>query len=242
MHKEEPTPTTQQINLIQLQAQEALQKICVSAKVVEEDDVVTIGDGRKVKNIMIADSTGTAEVALWGDYIDEVELSRTYEFQNLTVKSFRDFNTLFTPRQGVCIQKMDDFKEICSPHDSIKKNKSLSNSKVIAVSSFKSITLCFSCNEGSVSAVPNSTLLGKCSSCSSMVMLQNCKLQVSATLTIFANLFQHRLIAGGRYLAAIADQPLQDISEQDLILAPHFDAMYMNGKITGVTRAQEDDQ
>ena len=175
-------------------------------------------------------------MALWGDYIDEVELSRTYEFQNLTVKSFCDFNTLFTPRQGVCIQKMDDFKEICSPHDSIKKNKSLSNAKPFRASNPSP------CVSVVMKAVFQLYLTLHCWGNAVAVMLQNCKLQVSATLTIFANLFQHRLIAGGRYLAAIADQPLQDISEQDLILAPHFDAMYMNGKITGVTRAQEDDQ
>lgn len=194
-YEESSSDVTKEITINQLQTQPPFQKVSLSAKVIEIDEIATLQDGRKVQNIMISDSTGTAKVALWEDSINSVKLLKSYKFVNLTVKNYHETNTLFTPRKNFSTTNIDDLQEVCPLIESIKRSKTLQNAKVIAVTNFKSVILCLQCNPGSISLISDSDTLGNCNNCSSIVAVNSCKL---ATITISVNGFHFRR-APGKY-------------------------------------------
>ena len=99
-------------------------------------------DGRQVQQVLVADSTATAELALWQDFVDILSLGKSYELSNLAVKVFNERATLFTPKQNVDIKEIEDLNDVVSPVQSIKRTKNLQNVKVVAVSDFTSGHVC----------------------------------------------------------------------------------------------------
>ena len=67
--------------------------------------------------------------------------------------------------------------------------------------------------------------------CPTTLLLDSCKLQVSALLTIVSNDFKIKLSAVDDKLAAIAGVPLNDISDMALLTAPVFTAVYNNSMV-----------
>jgi hypothetical protein len=105
------------------------------------------------------------------------------------------------------------------------------NAKVIAVSDFASDLMCISCNKGCIKPIEESRAYGRCSQCPTTLLLESCKLQVSALLTITSNGFQIKLSAVDDKLAAIAGVPLNDVNDIALLTAPVFTAVYNNSMI-----------
>ena len=104
----------------------------------------------------------------------------------------------------------------------------IANAIVITVSDFASDLICISCNKGHITPIEESPAYGRCSQCPTILLLDSCKLQVSALLTIVSNRFKIKLSAVDDKLAAIAGVPLNDINYTALLTAPVFTAVYNN--------------
>ncbi len=225
--------------LITINELQPFQKVSLSAKVIELDDIITLNDGRRVQNVFISDSNGRAKLSLWEDNIDSVQLEKSYSFINLVVKTYNDSNTLFTPKQGLSIEEVDDLDKALPLLESIKKTKTLNDVHIIAVTKFCSGYICILCNKSTLEQLAETPTLGRCSNCHSTVLKSCCKHQVSASLQISANTFNFKVCASGVHLSAIAQQPLESVTEASLRLAAPFNATYTvnNMTITNISRS-----
>ena len=62
------------ITLDQLKDQPPFQKVNVTTKILEIRDTTKLSDGWAVQDVVLGDQTSTAELALWQDFVDVVEL------------------------------------------------------------------------------------------------------------------------------------------------------------------------
>ena len=152
-------------------------------------------------------------------------LNKSYKVKNVKVKSFKKAYSLFTPKENVEVLEIEDLKEVVNFATPSKPTKMIVNAKVIAVSDFASDHICISCNKGRIMPIEESQAYGRCSQCPTTLLLDNCKLQVSALLTIVSNGFKIKLSAVDDKLAAIAGVPLNYINDRALLTAPVFTAV-----------------
>ena len=64
------------------------QRVNVDVKVMEIGDITVLDDGRRVQNVVVADATGTVELALWQDFIGKLIIDKSYKLKNVMVKCF----------------------------------------------------------------------------------------------------------------------------------------------------------
>lgn len=227
-------PEIKEINIGNLQDQPRFQKVSLSAKIIEVDEVVTLDDGRKVQNAVISDVTGRAKLSLWEESINLIQLNNCYKFNNLMVKTH---DTVFTPRIGLVVEKIEEIDAL-PLLQSIKTTKNLSNAQVIAVTDFTSGNLCINCNKSILDSLKDLPTLGRCPKCLSTALKNHCKFQVSATLHVAADTFKFRLFGSGVILSAIAEKELKEITEVSLLTALPFNATYspLTMTVTNVSR------
>ena len=181
------TDTVKELHLDELEHQPSFQKVKISAKVIEIGDTNTIEDGRRFQTVLLADHTGTAELALWEDFVGAVNNGESYTFNYLTVKIFHDKPSLFTPKENAKINKIADLQNVALPTDSIKHTNEVQRARVLAVSDFATIHKCIACRDGSVLPIGSSesdVAFGKCSECGTVVQMDSCSIRKSALLTI----------------------------------------------------------
>ena len=201
---------TKEILLQQLEDQPSFQVVSVLAKVLEIGDTQTLTDGHQVQTIQVGDSTGLAKLALWQNFVNSVQVNKSYKFTNLMVKVYNNQCSLFTPKQtDVTINQIADLPNVLSPMRSIKRTSEIEHATVKAVAQFNSFFRCISCRDGQVLPIGDSTY-GRCSDCSTAVKLDHCFRQTSALLTIHSSDNAHplKLLAVDEQLTKIAGLPL----------------------------------
>ena len=218
----EDTNVCKEVALNQLKDQLPWQKVKITGKVLEIGDTSKLEGGRQVQQVLVADSTATAELALWQDFVDILSLGKSYKLSNLAVKVFNERATLFTPKQNVDIKEIEDLNDVVSP---VKSTKNLQNVKVIAVS-VTSGHVYISCKAGYVKPMQTNVEYGKCTDCPTTVLIKTCKFKVSALLTLSYGGFQIKLSARDDTLASIAQLPLTDVTDLSLLAAPAFTVVY----------------
>jgi hypothetical protein len=223
------TNVSKEIALNQLKDQLPFQRVTIKAKVLEIGDTSKLDDGRQVQQVVVADDTTTVELSLWQEFVNTVTLGKSYELSNLIVKMFNDRITLYTPRENAHITQIEDLKNVVSLVQSIKRTKSLPNSKVIAVSDFSSGFVCISCNTGYIEPINANKEFGRCTHCPTTVLLTTCNFRVSALLTVLSSEgFQIKLSASNSILASIAELPLSEVTDLSFLSAPPFTVVYNN--------------
>ncbi len=190
--------------------------------------LMAVFDGRRVQNVLISDATGQTTLSLWEDSINLVKHGKSYDFTNLTVKNYNDKNTLFTPKVDLIVNEIDDLEQALPLLNSIKRTKTLEGATIIAVSNFNSGYRCLHCTEANLVSLTDTPGLGKCPSCQTTALTNSCKFQVFAKL----HLIKFQVTASGVNLSAIANKPLEDVTETSLLLAPPFTATYSTSNMT----------
>lgn len=100
---------------------------------------------------VVADATGTAELALWQDFIGKLIVDKSYKLKSVMVKCFGTTYSLFTPKEDCDISEIENIKDVVPLQKSIKRTREITNARVIAVSEFASNFLCISCSASSPS-------------------------------------------------------------------------------------------
>lgn len=92
--------------------------------------------------------TGSAKVALWGDFVNSFTLNGSYKFTNFVVKWYYGDNTvsLYTPKQDAVIDSMDDIAAVETIQAIQSHTKQLDCAKMVAVTGLTSKYMCMACN------------------------------------------------------------------------------------------------
>ena len=85
--------------------------------------VIQIGEKHEVKpglfkqDVTISDKTTTMKLTLWQNDIDHLENSKSYQLDNLEVKSYNASKYLSPPKTGLCCMSHPDINEVvCEPN------------------------------------------------------------------------------------------------------------------------------
>ena len=84
------------------------------------------------------------------------------------------------------------------------QTKTLYQAKVVAVTGLNSNRLCVACKKGYIT-IDEDPLIGKCSTCPTIALIDDCPLECSAILTLKSNTFTYKLNASGKHLATITN-------------------------------------
>ena len=199
------------------------------AKKAEEEEKEEIGDmhaltdGRRVQTILVGDHTSTTESALCENFINTCEVDHSYRFCNLMVKVFHNKPSLFTPRENAEIIKIADILDVArSDWTSIKRTKKIEHAQLIAVSDFISFQKCISC-DGRILPISSDEKYGRCTECSTAVLMETCPKVKSALLTIKSEDGAINLLGIDNQLSAITDLPLEEVTDIALLSAKEFE-------------------
>ena len=76
------TDRVKEITLDEIQDQLLLQKVAVSVKIVQVDEISSIHNGRHLQTVHIADNTGISKLHLWQDYVNSLNTGKPYKIKN----------------------------------------------------------------------------------------------------------------------------------------------------------------
>ena len=116
---------SKKVSLSQLKKQVPWQSATIKFKVLEIGDTSKLDDGRRVQQVIVADDTANVEVALWQEFVNSLSLGKSYQLDNLMVKTFNERISLFTPRQSVNIKQIDDLQNVVLLVQTYKKSQKM---------------------------------------------------------------------------------------------------------------------
>ena len=226
-----PSDVSKEVTLKEIDGLPSYQRVTVRVKVFEMSDTKTLEDGHRVQSVVVSDQTATSNLALWQDFVGTVTESKSYQVSNVMVKWYEGKYSLFTPKQYVTIDEIDDISDATEVERQIK---TITNCSVIAVSDFVSTRVCLTCHNGYVVPLDDNPTCGRCSKCPTItvLVLANCKLLLSATLVIAVKDLNVKLAATGQLLATIAGSPPEKVTDISLLMSKPFDATYNADKMT----------
>ena len=231
------------LHLKDLASQVPGQIIDVHAKVIEATDVNFSAQGVPVLKAGIADDTGAAVIAVWGEeLLSLIRTGKSYDFR-ACVKSIDGSHQLFTPKNVGRIDSATDLHNVVPlPFTLLEKSYTLSNARIIGVANFSSFYICPSCNKGNAALVDHASPFARCSSCGNLSLAADCAKEVSALLTLISGPVKVHLTADSKQMIKICEMPLSSIDDSKLLLAKNFTAKYIKSKkIIDVIRGPEED-
>ena len=140
-------------------------------KVIHTDDTVKLSGGLTKQEITLADSS-----------VNTLEVDKSYSFEKMTVKSYRNEKQLSKPKDGATITLIPDILNVVEddlPLDYITLH---GVQVVVGIQNLLCYPTCFSC-----SAKVNALMKKKntcCSKCGIIQPMQNCKQQLATKLYI----------------------------------------------------------
>lgn len=204
--------------------------VSVKVKVVTVCEPETVGvDQKRMRDIIISDSTARSRLTLWEEKIHSVRMieGESYSLSNVVVKNFQGAPYLsMVNHRSVVTESGDEDEHV------------ISNVLIIGVRKFENYMSCLESDcEGQVTQVQS--LIGKCSECSMPQRIDRCSHQLFAELLVQEeqDTQRHVTLSGcGEVLCKIADI-LSDVTAETLLNAAPFSVTYNNKNvITEVTR------
>ena len=84
------------------------QRVTVEAKVVRLEDIGAVPGGKKKRDVVISDSSGSARFTVWESEIDKVEAYKRYRLSGMVVREFRGRKFLSTSTENSIIHLIAD--------------------------------------------------------------------------------------------------------------------------------------
>ncbi|XP_065830668.1 uncharacterized protein [Oscarella lobularis] len=243
-HLDANTSVPKKISIADVDKQAPDQLITVDAKVLELSPPTTLTScsraGSKIRRIVVGDQTGCCILTLWNDFSDAVEIDRSYTFESMGIKSFGDARYLYTPQRNGAIVPCPDLADLFPQTITLTETPTtVEKVKVTGISDYAKYHVCPACTSGRVSRVENDAFegAGRCLSCGTLTLIENCQSAAYALLTLSAETSTILLSADAAQLAEIAQCPIDALNEYVLLKSEEFRVKYTkNKKIVSVER------
>ena len=228
---------TIQITLNQLDTLDEYDKVSFKAKVFQINDPVTVSIGKQKQELTLADTNSTATLMLSESDVGKLEVSNSYYFNKVIVRSFHNNQFLLFPSCGAAIQPIADIGQVKQDLPSTD-DETIYGVEVIAVPLMEKYRSCLKCKAKVNPRATDDKILGTCTKCGTMQCLSKCKLQLTANLLIQSSHSYFNFQALGDFLKVISKQELDDVTRDALIKAPPFTLTYSTTShaITSITR------
>ena len=122
------------------------------------------------KKAHLVDQSGSATITLWGEWIDVMQHGNSYIFQHVRVRERNSERQLYTALYGVSITATEPLENINFPQE-----KTIANSKIVAVSNLSTKITCISCNGHIIIPTSNTEEMAQCVHCNTTLLIDFCK-------------------------------------------------------------------
>lgn len=215
----------------------------VIVKAIRLEDIEEVPSGKKVQNVIVADSTGTVRLTVWEGEIGKIEVDKSYKLSGMVVREFRRRKFLSTSKEKSTIKVVQDIGEVVTEsesQDSISDMTPPSYSwvrdvRVVGVMHVDKYICCLKCK---TKLVPDSedADLGHCSKCDMVQCLDGGSKGLMAKLMIASAAENLSLCAFGKIVENIAEKPVGEVSIATLLKANPFKMIHVDGIIQNVSR------
>ena len=154
----------------------------------------------------------------------------SYIFQHVRVRERNSERQLYTPHYGVSITATEPLENINFPQE-----KTIANSKIVAVSNLSTKITCISCNGHIIIPTSNTEEMAQCVHCNTTLLIDFCKKTTDATITIkdMTNNEVIKLTASETILLEIIGG--REINEMKILKSPTLAIQHSCINITGIT-------
>lgn len=223
LHFKVSDPKTVGSALVKLNQLDTLQEydlVTVKVTVLKVHNPQTVGTGKTKQDVLIADDTAKSSITLWESHVNSLKEHKSYQLNKMVVRSYLGKYHLSRPQTGSSVEDVTDIEDIVQDSDTDDEEQLIATS-VLAVQQLEKLYTCINCKRNVQPHTKPS--LGVCSSCNTVQKLSTPKLtaklflldeeQQRTTLRAYSDML--KLIAG-----------TDDVTCEDLLLAPKFDVKY----------------
>lgn len=188
-----------------------------------------------MQECIVADSTGTCRLVLWGDDITKAKQSQSYQMKQLTVRLYKDAKFLSVGTNTAFLE-VDDIGDVMqhSENDEDKTNNDEIVGEIDAVLSFDVYYSCMSCK----SKLKENVNIAQCPKCNMHIKLSKCKRVSTATIIVGdVSGHDHQLTIFDPLLTTITKSINHNTLPEKLLCCPQMIFKINNRKVvTAVTQ------
>lgn len=206
-------------------------RVTVEIKVIGIKDPSETGEGQKIQDTYVADKTGQCRVTMWEDKVGKVEMGKSYRFCGFLVREFRGEKHITTPKEGSCIEVIDDIPNF--PIAGLPESK---NVTIIGVKEVNRYRSCFECGSR-VTVHEGEDDIGHCSKCKMTQRLSETRYVIMAKF-IVKTMDGEKIpvCAFGKTLMDIMETN-EDVTAELLIKSKPFTMQHTDGTIFYVSHS-----
>ena len=206
------------------------QQVHVQPKAMDVGESFELCYGGKVQEAVIAVNTGHVTLNIWGNHIGKIEEGCNYDMKGLMVKEYRGNKSLSTPKENVCIEKIDAV--IDSYDENLSEIQLVKGVHVIAIEKLDTYYSCVKCN-GKV--IPTDHDISERPKCDTMQVTTERRQAIVAQLRLKSTIGDRFCLTtfDGR-VVKIAETPADQITKKALIKAEEFNMKFSDGVIYSV--------
>lgn len=223
------TNKNEKTSLNQLSGMPPFTKVTCEVKILRVDDVTETVNGKKLQNVLVADSTGMAKVTLWENDVNRLKVLKSYRLTKMLVREFRGQVQLSATKEDTQMVEIDDLASV-KEDDDLLLNSTLTNAKIVGVSSLEKYLSCLKCS----GKVNTDGEYGSCNKCGMFQCLDACKEEATAQLMVRSSTGNLMFKAFGKVLQQIAGEEVTAIT---LLQAQPFTAFHQDGIINSISRS-----
>ena len=168
-------------NISSLQKVAAEQVVSIKAEVVQTSGCKTIHTQRygslKKQEVIIRDNTSSTKVVLWEEYVDCLEINKTYLLSNLRVKGSKSEKYLNTAKtEKFTFKETEPFAQpLVQVHEDLSLTTTTWTAKILGIQQATKQSTCVSCNK--IVTPQSNDILAECTSCKMTQMQSSCPVQ-----------------------------------------------------------------
>ncbi len=176
------------------------------------------------QDVTLSDQSGTIKLTLWQSDIGSLKVETTYNFTNLSVRSYLNTKYLSHSMSGLEYDVIDDMSDVVQAIDGDEPDL-LRDASVVVILNIKKIKSCIACNKR---VEASSETLGQCVKCSAFQRLDGCASDASAKVLIESNGNRHTLHAYLHSICQIAagDDLTADSADEKIIECLHLSILF----------------
>ena len=149
-------------------------------KVLSKMETMFVSGGKRKRDVVVGDSTGTSKVTLWEEHVDAMDVETRYRLEKFVVREYASQKYLSMSRSGSVIVVIDDIGDV----ETVTYGTSavtICNPEIIGVPQLDIYKACLRCK---ARVEPLTPPLGRCSKagCLMMQRYDRCVNQLSTKL------------------------------------------------------------
>ena len=214
----------------------SFQRVTVEVKVVRMEDAVEVTGGKKKRDLIVGDASGSCRCTLWEADIDRLEDEKCYRLKEFMVKEFRGEKYLSSTKQQSVIEEIGDIGDVEEEDEEEGASgcKQFDDVRVVGVDRLDNYSGCMKCGSKVVVDAEDEEL-GTCMKCGMLQAIEECKKTLTAQLRIKNSVGCISLRAFEKCIMDIV-QNASEVTPKTLLKAKPFNICFKDGVIISIVR------